>query len=51
MQIRKEKVKTKMIQIPVSLAVYDQVRKKAEAEKRTVHAQCKVWLAPYLKDK
>jgi hypothetical protein len=40
-----------MIQIPVSLAVYDQVRKKAEAEKRTVPAQCKVWLAPYLKDK
>ena len=33
MQTRKEKVKTKMIQIPVSLAVYDQVRKKAEAEK------------------
>ena len=33
MQTRKEKVKTKMIQIPVSLSVYDQVRKKAEAEK------------------
>ena len=33
MQTKKEKVKTKMIQIPVSLSVYDQVRKKAEAEK------------------
>ena len=51
MQTKKENVKTKMIQIPVSLSVYDKVRKYAEAEKRTVPAQCKVWLAPYLKDK
>ena len=33
MQTRKEKVKTKMIQIPVSLAVYDQVRKKQKPKK------------------
>ena len=34
MQTRKEKVKTKMIQIPVSLAVYDQVRKKSRSREK-----------------
>jgi len=48
---KKEKVPTKMIQIPVPTSMYEQIRKIAQEQGRTIPAQCKMWFSPHLKKK
>ena len=48
---KKPKEKTKMLQVPLSETEWNNLKAKAEKEKRTLPNQVKLLLEPYLKGK
>tara|TARA_A100000172_G_scaffold43862_1_gene26912 strand:+ start:34 stop:192 length:159 start_codon:yes stop_codon:yes gene_type:complete len=51
MNIRKNKPRTKMLQIPVPFEDFEQIEKIAKKEGRTIPAQVKRWIKPNLNKK
>tara|TARA_R110001592_G_scaffold85761_3_gene253320 strand:+ start:880 stop:1035 length:156 start_codon:yes stop_codon:yes gene_type:complete len=51
MIIKKPKEKIKMLQVPISETEYNNLKAKAEKEKRTLPNQVKLLLEPFMKAK
>ena len=51
MIIKKPKEKIKMLQVPISETEYNNLKAKAEKEKRTLPNQIKIILEPFMKAK
>tara|TARA_B100000989_G_scaffold63808_2_gene44134 strand:- start:326 stop:484 length:159 start_codon:yes stop_codon:yes gene_type:complete len=51
MIVRKNKQRTKMLQIPVPFEDFEQIEKIAKLEGRTIPAQVKRWIKPNLNKK
>ena len=51
MNIRKNKPRLKMLQIPVPFEAFEQIEKIAKQEGRTIPAQVKRWIKPNLNKK